>query len=140
MRAEVSARLRPGGPWLPAVLTTERAESSYGLPVVVMRGEYNARGTAEVECIRVGHDVPANLVDAAVNAGYLVVGVPGPAVPDQGEEGDAGEEDIELDPEHLELTADRGPILEPLPDADGEEDLALAPPATGDISQEMEAR
>ena len=72
MQAAILVHLMPGGPWLPAILSDERAESSYGLPVVVVDGEDNARGPREVETIRVFSTVPAELVDAAVAAGFNV--------------------------------------------------------------------
>ena len=43
MQAHVHVRLTPGGKLLPAILSDERAESSYGQPVVVVEGEDNAR-------------------------------------------------------------------------------------------------
>ena len=76
MEALVQVKLRPGGPLVSARLTTERSESSYGLPVVVVEGESNARGTAEVEAVYVMADTPVELADAAVNAGFYVVGQP----------------------------------------------------------------
>jgi hypothetical protein len=76
MEAVVQVKLRPGAPLVPAKLTTERSESSYGQPVVLVEGETNARGTAEVEAVYVMADTPAKLVDAAVRAGFYVLGQP----------------------------------------------------------------
>ena len=76
MQAEVSVQIVPGGPWFSATLTTEHAASSYGQPVVVVQGEPTARGPAEVEKIMVSSRVDPDLVDAAVNAGFHVVGIP----------------------------------------------------------------
>ena len=66
----------PGGPWLPAILTDERAECCYGQPVAVVDGEDHARGPGEVETVRVSSAVDGEAVDAAAAAGFHVVGVP----------------------------------------------------------------
>ena len=74
---ESAVSIKSGGQWHPAILTTEHAASSYGQPVVVVDGE--PHGPAEVECVRCDHRVPAELVDAAVAAGFYVIGGPGKA-------------------------------------------------------------
>jgi len=48
MQIPVRVQAEPGGDWQEGVLTDERAESSYGLPVVVVDGEDLARGSSEV--------------------------------------------------------------------------------------------
>jgi len=76
MQAHVHVRLTPGGKLLPAILSDERAESSYGQPVVVVEGEDNARGPGEVETVHVHADCPPELLDGAINAGYYALGMP----------------------------------------------------------------
>ncbi|MFZ1934140.1 MAG: hypothetical protein WCB27_11740 [Thermoguttaceae bacterium] len=73
MQAVVSVKLTETGELLPAILSTERAESSYGQPVVVIDGEENARGPAEVEAIRVSPTLDADEVAAARQAGFRVI-------------------------------------------------------------------
>jgi len=74
MQASCSVRLTEGGPLVPAVLATDRAESSYGLPVAVVEGE--AYGPAEVAAVYVSAECPIELVDAAIQAGFYVLGQP----------------------------------------------------------------
>jgi len=78
MQAPCHVRLTPGGPLVPAVLTTERSESSYGQPVVHVPSDPSnvAYGPAEVAEVRIDADCPRELLDAAVGAGYYVLGQP----------------------------------------------------------------
>ncbi len=66
IRASCKARMRPGSPWVRATLTTERAESSYGLPVVVVEGV--AYGAGELWSLHVPRG--SRYADAATRAGY----------------------------------------------------------------------
>lgn len=54
--------------WKQATLTTEHPSSSYGIPVVVVKGENFARGAAEVEEI----SVPAQHKEAAERGCYQI--------------------------------------------------------------------
>ena len=79
MQIDVEAYLVSGGPWQPAILTTDRAECSYGVPVVVVVGEDSARGPAEIMAIRpmlAGDDLDdaEPILQAAVHTGFLVMG------------------------------------------------------------------
>jgi len=74
MHAPCSVRLIAGGPLVPGLLTTDRAESSYGLPVVVVDDE--ALAPIDVAAVCVSADCPIELADAAVQAGYYVLGRP----------------------------------------------------------------
>ncbi len=51
MQSPVEVKLVANGEWRAAVLTDERSESSYGLPVVVVDGETVARGSSEIYLI-----------------------------------------------------------------------------------------
>ena len=53
MNYRVRVRLDQKGRWIPAILTNERSESSYGLPVVVVDGEEFARRSAEVYQLKI---------------------------------------------------------------------------------------
>ena len=74
MQSKVSVQLTTGGEWLPAVLTDEHSASSYGLPVVLVDGE--PCGTAEVSCLCVSSECEPELTEAAVSAGFNVIGIP----------------------------------------------------------------
>jgi len=74
MEAPISVRLTEGGPLVPGVLTTERAESSYGLPVVTIAGE--VYGPADLAAVYVSADCSIELADAAIAAGFYVLGQP----------------------------------------------------------------
>ncbi len=52
MKTMIKAQLLDGS-WHDAWLTDERAESSYGQPVVVVEGDDVARGPAEIGCLKV---------------------------------------------------------------------------------------
>jgi hypothetical protein len=66
MRATIKVRMRPESPWVPAILTTERAESSYGQPVVVVEG--TTYGAGEVWSVHVR--ARSRYAEAARQAGY----------------------------------------------------------------------
>ena len=72
MQSRISVKLTAAAEWLPAILSDERAESSYGLPVVIVDGEDFARGTGEVAAVRVSSAVDPELIDAARRAGFRV--------------------------------------------------------------------
>jgi hypothetical protein len=76
MQSRISVKLTTAGEWLPAILTDERAESSYGLPVVVVEGQDFARGTGELAAVRVSAAVDPELIDAARRAGFRLVEMP----------------------------------------------------------------
>jgi len=54
----------------------QEATESSGLPVVVVEGEDNARGPGDVEAVYLMGDAPVELLDAAVDAGFYVLGQP----------------------------------------------------------------
>lgn len=70
MTTNVEVQLSFGGRWQHAELTDER---HYGHPVIVLDGEHEARGPAEVLFIRslIGSD--QDMLDAAKLAGYSVI-------------------------------------------------------------------
>jgi hypothetical protein len=78
MQVQVQVRLAARAPWVAATLTDERAESSYGQPVVVVHGETCARGPAEVFLLSgappagapVDWEARKSLLDRALAAGF----------------------------------------------------------------------
>jgi len=73
MRTNVEVQLSFGGCWRAAELTDER---QYGHPVIVLEGEHEVRGPAEVLFIRALVGSEQELLDAAKLAGYEVVKSP----------------------------------------------------------------
>ena len=71
MNAEVEAMI--DGEWVKALVTTEQAESSYGLPVLVVNGQ--AYGAPEVEAVRMTADSDPAVLNLLDSAGYDVVGM-----------------------------------------------------------------
>jgi hypothetical protein len=76
VEAVVSVRLGRRKPLKVAILTTDRVESKYGQPVIIVEGEDSVRGPAQVEVVYVFADTPFQLADAAVEAGFYVLGQP----------------------------------------------------------------
>lgn len=70
MITNVEVQLKLGGPWRPAELTDERG---YPHPVVVLQGEREVRGMAEVLLIRPQVGTERAMLEAAKAAGYTVV-------------------------------------------------------------------
>jgi hypothetical protein len=66
----IKVKIEQGGQFLPAILTNEHPESSYGLPVVVIDGENRVRKPDQVYCIRVSD---LQMADLARKAGYLAL-------------------------------------------------------------------
>lgn len=67
MRTNVEVQLSFGGRWRPAELTDER---QYGHPVIVLDGEHEVRGPAEVLFIRPLIGSEQELLDSAKLAGF----------------------------------------------------------------------
>lgn len=70
MRTNVEVQLGFGGRWHSAELTDER---HYKHPVVVLEGEHEARGPAEVLFIRPSVGSERELLDGAKSAGYTIL-------------------------------------------------------------------
>ena len=70
MKTHVEVELNFGAPWHSAELTDERG---YGHPVIVVDGEHQVRGTAEVMFIRPQTGTDRSMLDAARSAGYTVL-------------------------------------------------------------------
>jgi hypothetical protein len=70
MIVRIKAKIERGGKFLPAILTNEHPESSYGLPVVMIDGEDRVRKSDQVYCIRV---TDFQMADLARKAGYLAL-------------------------------------------------------------------
>ena len=70
MLVRIKVKIERGGKFLPAILTSEHPESSYGLPVVVVDGENRVRKPDQVYCIRVSD---LQMADLARKAGYLAL-------------------------------------------------------------------
>ena len=70
MRTNVEVQLGFGGRWRSAELTDER---HYKHPVVVLEGEHEVRGPAEVLLIRASVGSERELLDGAKSAGYTVL-------------------------------------------------------------------
>ena len=68
MQIAVKVQVAQGGEWQDGILTDERAESSYGLPVIVIEGEELARGSQEV--CRLDASQAQDLLRRACEAGY----------------------------------------------------------------------
>lgn len=66
----IEAKIERGGKYFPAILTNEHPESSYGLPVVVIDGEKQARKPGELFLIRI---TDFEIADLARKAGYLAL-------------------------------------------------------------------
>ena len=70
MIVRIKAKIERGGNFLPAILTNEHPESSYGQPVVMIDGEDRVRKHDQVYCIRV---TDFQMADLARKAGYLAI-------------------------------------------------------------------
>lgn len=70
MIVRIKVKIDRGGKFLPAILTNEHPESSYGLPVVVVDGENRVRRPEQVYCLKVSD---FHMVDLARKAGYLAL-------------------------------------------------------------------
>lgn len=70
MITHVEVQLNFGGPWRRAELTDERG---YKHPVIVLDGEHEVRGVAEVLFIRSQVGTDSAMLDAARAAGYTVL-------------------------------------------------------------------
>jgi len=70
MIVRIKAKIEHGGKYVPAILTNEHSESSYGQPVVVIDGEKRARKPGQVFCIRVSD---FEMADLDRRAGYLAL-------------------------------------------------------------------
>ena len=70
MITNVEVELRLSGPWRPAELTDERG---YAHPVIVLQGEHEVRGMAEVLFIRPQVGTDRIMLEAAKAAGYTVL-------------------------------------------------------------------
>jgi len=71
MITNVEVQLQFGGPWRPAELTDERG---YPHPVIVLQGEHEVRGMAEVLFIRPQVGTDRIMLETAKAAGYTVLG------------------------------------------------------------------
>lgn len=72
MNARVQVRIHPTGRWRGGMLTDEVQGTSY--PCVIVRG--TPRWPGEIDCVAVFATCPVELLDAAVDAGFYVVGQP----------------------------------------------------------------
>lgn len=70
MIVRIKVKVEPGGKFVPAILTNEHPESSYGLPIVVIDGENRARKPEQVYCLKVSD---FQMADLARKAGYLAL-------------------------------------------------------------------
>jgi len=70
MVLRIEAKIERDGKYFPAILTNEHPESSYGLPVVVIDGEKQARKPGELFLIRI---TDFEMADLARKAGYLAL-------------------------------------------------------------------
>lgn len=69
MNAPCDVRLIPGARWHPGTLAAE------GERVIARIGD-RQYGPRTVHCVRVSSDCPVELLDAAIEAGYWVLGQP----------------------------------------------------------------
>jgi hypothetical protein len=76
MHAPCEVRLDDSATWLPATLTTDHSPMS-GVPMVVLAMDGKAHWPRTVDAVRITATCPVRLFDAAVEAGFYVLGCPG---------------------------------------------------------------
>ena len=76
INVKLCPRLSPNCRLMPALLCSPDDDNPRSTPVVIPTGWDDAVGVADVEAVYVTVDTPVELIDAAVESGYLVMKQP----------------------------------------------------------------